>query len=403
MAAEPTPRTRFRWLNRNVIAIGLADLASDANYEMVLAVLPLFLVLGLGAPVFTVGVIEAAADASSVAVKLASGSLSDRVRWRQGLGSAGYALTAAGLALLAPALAWPQVLLARALAWIGRGVRQPVRSAMLAGSVEREELGKAFGFHQAMDSLGAVIGPAVAFFLVAVGRGYRTVFVAAIAPGVLSFLLFALLVRDPRRSMARRVGRLEPLPGRFWRLTAAVALFGLAEFAPTFFILRASTMVGQPERELTAVLSGIGFYVAYNALGSAASFPGGWLADRVGRPVVLLAGYLLFAVACDVAIAGHGPVAVGLLALTGGVSSTLVRATEGSLIGSIVDDPRRGTAFGVLTTVNAAGDVVSSLAAGLLWSIFGAPAAFAYGTVLAVAASLSLMALTIPRPPRALP
>ena len=196
----------MKWLNRNVLGIGLADLAADANYEMVFAVLPLFITAGLGAPAFAVGLIEGVGDGSSAVVKLWSGWYSDRISWRRRLAAGGYGTTVIGLGLLVAITSWPQVIVARALAWMGRGLRQPIRSAMLAGSVEKKDLGKAFGFHEALDTAGALIGPAVALLLLSTGHGFRTIFWAALAPGVICVILFALITQDPRR------GRPEPVP-----------------------------------------------------------------------------------------------------------------------------------------------------------------------------------------------
>src|SRR2546430_5864570 len=126
---------------------------------MVFAVLPLFITVGLGAPAFAVGLIEGVGDGSSAVVKLFSGWYSDRIAWRRQLAVGGYGATVLGLGLLVAITAWPQIIVARALAWMGRGLRQPIRSAMLAGSVEKKDLGKAFGFHEALDTAGAPGGP----------------------------------------------------------------------------------------------------------------------------------------------------------------------------------------------------------------------------------------------------
>src|SRR5439155_452652 len=134
-----------------------------------------------------------------------SGWYSDRISWRRRLAAGGYGTTVIGLGLLVAITSWPQVIVARALAWMGRGLRQPIRSAMLAGSVEKKDLGKAFGFHEALDTAGELIGPAVALLLLSTGHGFRTIFWAALAPGVICVILFALITRDPRRHRGRRV------------------------------------------------------------------------------------------------------------------------------------------------------------------------------------------------------
>src|SRR5438477_10370614 len=170
---------------------------------MVFAVLPLFITAGPGAPAVAVGLVEGIADGSSAVVKLCSGWYSDRIAWRKRLAVGGYGTTVFGLALLVAVNAWPQVIVARALAWMGRGLRQPIRSAMLAGSVGRRDLGKAFGFHEALDTAGALVGPACAFALLAAGSGFRTIFLVALIPGLVCVVLFALITRDPRHHASR--------------------------------------------------------------------------------------------------------------------------------------------------------------------------------------------------------
>ena len=193
---------------------------------------------------------------------------------------------------------------------------------MLAGSVEKKDLGKAFGFHEALDTAGALIGPAVALLLLSTGHGFRTIFWAALAPGVICVILFALITRDPRRGRPEPVPLHVPMPPGFWRLMAPVAIFGLGNFATAFFTLRAAQIM-QPELSHAAALAAaVGFYLAHNAVGAAVSFPAGWLADHVGKAPVLAAAYLTFAAACLVGLLGHGWFALGLMAL---LLLTLVR------------------------------------------------------------------------------
>jgi MFS family permease len=384
-----------RWLNRNVLGIGLADLAADANYEMVLAVLPLFITTGLGAPALTVGLVEGIADGSSALVKVWSGWYSDRIPWRKSLASGGYGATGFGFALLVAVATWPQVLVARALAWVGRGVRQPIRQAMLAGSVEKKDLGKAFGFHEALDTAGALIGPAVAFGLLSTHHDFRAVFTVAIVPAVFAFVFFTFLTRDPRAGAARAHPPEFKLPPGFWRLMVPIGLFGAGNFAIAFFTLRVVQML-RPELSLPAATSAaVGFYLAHNAVGTAVSFPGGWLADRAGKAPVLAIAYVGFGVACLIAAFGHGWPAVGALALVVGTYEPVVPSVEGSLAGSLVDEPKLGTAYGVLNGVNGVGDLVSSVGAGLLWAVNPAVSMLA-----GAALSLSAAAILWVRPPK---
>jgi MFS family permease len=358
---------------------------------MILAVLPLFITAGLGAPVVAVGLVEGVADGSSALVKVWSGWYSDRVPWRKTLAVGGYAATGLGFALLIAVTTWPQVLLSRALAWVGRGLRQPIRSAMLAGSVEKKDLGKAFGLHEAMDTAGALIGPATAFVLLSTHHGFRTVFAVALIPGVLAFAFFALLTRDPRRKAAPSTPPDFQLPAPFWRLMVPIGLFGFGNFATAFFTLRVAQIL-QPELSAPEATAGaVGFYLAHNAVGTAVSFPAGWLADRIGKAPVLAAAYASFGLACVVGILGHGWVAVGLLALLVGAESPVVSSVEQSLSGSLVEEPRLGTAYGTLNGINGAGDLGSSVLAGLLWMTSPA-VALGLGAVLSITASAILWA-----------
>src|SRR5947209_8053973 len=363
---------------------------------MVFAVLPLFITAGLGAPALAVGIVEGVADGSAAVVKLWSGWYSDRIAWRKRLAVGGYGTTVVGLGLLLAVTSWPQVIIARALAWTGRGMRQPIRSAMLAGSVEKADLGKAFGFHEALDTAGALLGPAIAFILLATGHGFRIVFAAALIPGILAVAFFGLLTRDLRKTSLLSLPTREPLPQAFWRLIAAVAVFGVGNFATAFFTLRAAQML-QPELSQAAALSAaVGFYLAHNAVGAAVSFPAGWLADRIGKVPVLATAYATFALACVVGVVGHGWVAVALLALFVGAQNPVVSGVESSLSSSIVEERRLGTAFGVLNAVNGVGDLASSVVAGVLWTFVNPAAAFGFGAI-ACAAAASVLAL---RPPR---
>jgi MFS family permease len=364
---------------------------------MVFAVLPLFITAGLGAPALAVGLIEGIGDGSSAVVKLWSGWYSDRIPWRKRMAVGGYGVTVFGLGLLVAITSWPQVVIARSLAWMGRGLRQPIRSAMLAGSVEKKDLGKAFGFHEALDTAGALIGPAIAFLLLSTGHGFRTIFAVALVPGVLCIALFALITRDPRRQRAEPVSLRVPMPPGFWRLMVPIAIFGVGNFATAFFTLRAAQLM-RPELSVAASLAAaVGFYLAHNAVGALVSFPAGWLADKVGKGPVLAAAYLTFAAACVVGILGHGWFALALMALLVGTQAPVVSSVEGSFTSSLVEERRLGTAFGFLNGINGAADLVSSIAAGALWTFASPAAALSFGAVLCALAA-SVLWLRTPNP-----
>jgi MFS family permease len=204
-------------------------------------------------------------------------------------------------------------------------------------------------------------------------------------------VLFATVTRDPRNTAATRAAPpRERLPEAFWRLLVPVAIFGAGNFATAFFTLRAAQMV-QPElSHVAALTAAVGFYLAHNAVGAAVSFPAGWLADRIGKPTVLAAGYATFAAACVVGVFGHGFVALALMALFVGAQNPVVTSVESSLTSSLVEERRLGTAFGVLNAVNGVGDLASSIVAGALWTFASPAATFWVGAALCAAAAIIL-------------
>jgi hypothetical protein len=258
------------WLNRNVFAFGLTSMLGDVCHEMATAVLPQFMrTIGVGAA--SLGLIEGIADALSSFVKLGAGFHSDKIGHRKAWTVAGYALTAVAKALFAFALAWPLILVGRVLGWFGRGIRGPLRDAMLADSVDQRYRGKAFGFHRAGDTLGAVVGPLLAFWLLGLvadhpgvlkpfanifplfatspGPGFRLIFLLTLIPGLLSVASILFLVKEKRRPANHTLtfwGGLKSMPNDYRSFLVAVGIFGLADFAPTLMILRATEVLEGP-------------------------------------------------------------------------------------------------------------------------------------------------------------
>ena len=378
------------WLNRNVVGMGLTSLLSDAGHEMATAVLPGFLT-ALGAPPFALGFIEGFADALSSFVKLGAGWWSDRIGHRKGICIAGYALTGSALAVFAFAASWPLVFLGRVAAWFGRGIRSPLRSAMLAESVPARDRGKAFGFHRAGDTVGAILGPLVGGGLLYLLQPYatqdptspfRTIFLLTLIPGLGSAAAFAWLVREKRRApnpLNRFWASVRALPGDYRRYLLGAGVFGIGDFSPTLLILAAAEVLTPDYGVIAAAQIGTLLYAFRNAIYAAASYPVGHLGDRYGRRGLLVLGFALGAVMAAGAAAVYlipkqGPaVEIFLLALVfavSGMSVAIVDSLEGATTADLVpDESVRGLAYGVLGTVNGVGDFVSSALVGLLWSL----------------------------------
>jgi len=397
-AATVSAQAPARWLNRNVLGMALASFFSDAGHEAATAILPLFLV-SIGAPPFALGAIEGVADAVSSFVKLGAGWFSDRIGRRKPIAVTGYVLTGLTTGLFALATAWPHVLLARAAGWFGRGIRGPVRDAMLSESVTPETRGKAFGFHRAGDTLGAVTGPVIALALLSLLAGreataltYRQIFWITLIPGLLSALSFALFVKERARPVNHDINLFKTiggLPTRFKVFLIGVGIFGAGDFAHSLLTLRAAQMLTPGMGAARAGQIAISLYVLHNVLYAGMSFPIGALADRIGKRGLLALGYgiaALMGIGWIVAVPSVWM--LGLLFALGGTFIAAEDALEGALAADLLPEEVRGTGYGVLATVNGLGDFLSSVIVGALWTAVNPAAGFAYATVLFVVGAI---------------
>jgi MFS family permease len=392
-----TPSIRRSWLNRTVLGIGLASMFSDWSHEMATAVLPAFLAT-LGAGPAWLGLIEGVSDGLSSFAKMASGFCTDKLQRRKPVAIVGYVVTALGTASFGLATnAW-HVLVARTAAWLGRGVRTPVRKALLAAAVTRETYGRAFGFERMMDTAGAIVGPVTALGLLELTHHhYPTLFALTLIPSLAAAGLIAFLVKEIERRPVPHISfgqRLRLLPSNYRRFAAAAGLFGAGAFAHSLLILLAT-------RELTPTLGApraatvaVALYVLHNVFSASFAFIGGWLGDHFPKKILLAAGYLLSAAMCLCIVflpAGIGTLAV--IFILGGTNVALEETLEDSLCAELVSQENHGVAFGVLGTVNGIGDFLSSVVVGGLWTAYGTGAAFGYSAALSVAGAA--LALTL--------
>jgi MFS family permease len=415
-APEATGPTRPRWLNRTVLGAGLTSALGDLSYETVTVVLPGFLA-ALGIPAAALGAIEGFADALKSIAKTFAGHLADRLGHRKALVVTGYALTPIGQALIALALAWPLILAGRALSWIGKGLRGPLRDAIVIQSVTPATRGRAFGFHRALDTLGAVAGPLLGVWLLGWAGGldgalpgpladdpagaFRLVLWLSLVPGVLAVLAFLVLVEDPGHAPnpALRLFRsLAGLPGRVRRYLAAVGLFGLGDYSHALLILAATTLLA-PTRGMVEAAQVAGLlYVLRNVVQVIASWPVGWLADRIGHRPVLVAGYALGAGTALLAMLafidgmGHLPLLAALFALAG-LYTAVQEALESTVAADAIPSEVLATGLGALGTVNGIAKFASSAGVGLLWTAVSPVAAFALAALLMAAGTVALARL----------
>jgi len=383
------------------VAIGLGSLFSDTSHEMATAVLPMFLatLAGPAAPA-VLGLIEGSADLLSSVAKLWAGAIGDRLRQRRYWCSAGYLVTTLSKVSFALATAWWHILIGRVLAWFGRGFRSPLRDALLADDTRREDYGKAFGLERAGDSLGAVLGPAIALLLVAWAIHLRTIFVVTLIPGMLAAALLAFGVRERRRQAPKDsrglLHRARTLQAPFRRYLVAVGLFGTGDFSNTLLILWAAG-AGPADGTATRLVTPVALYIGYNAVSALFAYVFGALSDRVGRRTVLGLGYACGTVAAGlIATGGHG---LGLMAVVFGLSGLCMGAQESVEKATAADflaENQRALGFGALAVVNGLGDFVASLAVGALWAALGVGAGFGFSAVLCGLGALAVGVL-LPR------
>jgi MFS family permease len=395
--AAPNQSPRPRWLNRTVLGIGLASLFSDWSHEIATTVMPAFLAT-MGVAAFWVGLIEGVSDGLSSFAKMASGYYTDKLRRRKPVAVIGYLVTALGTASLGLATAAWHVLMARAFAWLGRGVRTPVRKALLAGAVTKETYGRAFGFERMMDTLGAIVGPASAFLLLGVfNHHYPTLFAVTLIPSLIAVGLIAFVVREKERKPVPHVSfgeRLRMLPPSFRKFLVAVGLFGAGDFAHTLLILLATQKLTPELGAAKAASIAVGLYVLHNVFYAGFAFIAGWLADRFRKNLVLAAGYALAAVMAVAII--FLPLTVwslGAIFILGGVYVAIEETLEDSFCAELVGEEHHGMAFGTLATVNGVGDFLSSIIVGTLWTAFGTSVAFGYSALLFAAGALLVLRL----------
>lgn len=384
-------RTFFSGLSPNVVVAGLVSLFTDISSEMIVPVLPLFLAGTLKAPAGAIGLIEGIAESTASILKVFSGWLSDRAGRRKPLMLAGYGFSNAIKPLFGFAGSWTQVLAIRFADRFGKGVRGAPRDALIADSTTKENRGKAFGFHRAMDTAGAAIGPLSAFWIVNRFEGnYRAVFFWSALPGLIAVLLLILFLREkkPESGSARELPHLgfRALDRKFAFFTLAATAFALGNSSDAFLILRAQNLGMAPAIIPLA-------YFSFNATYSLLSLPLGSLSDRLGRRPVLVAGYIVFAVIyLGFAVASRS-VHAWILFVAYGLYYAATEGIQKAYIADLVAPGQRGTAIGTFNALTGLAALPASLVGGFLWQAFGPAATFLYGSALAALATILLLAL----------
>ena len=395
--APPADGARRSWLpavSRTVWALGFTSMLTDVSSEMVASILPMYLVLQLGMQPFAFGIIDGVYQGAAALVRVAGGVLADRWRRHKEVASAGYALSAlCRLGLLAAGSTWAAIAGIVAVDRIGKGVRTAPRDALISLRSPKADLATAFGVHRGMDAAGAMLGPLVAFALLARLPGrFDVLFAASFAiaiGGLAVILLFVAPAIDHAPSSPRMVSMARALDvfraPRFRAVVIAGFLLALPTVSDAFIFLSL-----QRRLDMGVTVFPL-FYVAASLFTAIASVPFGRLADRVGRTQVLIGGYALLALVYIVLLVPAGAVSSSLLAvaLLGGYYA----ATDGVLTAkaaAVLSPEASGSGLAFLATATNVARVVASVLFGLLWTGAGLGAATGWylaGLVLAIIAS----------------
>lgn len=391
----PEKNTR---LHRNIWALSVVSLLTDVSSEMIFNLLPLFLYNILGTRTSVIGLIEGVAETTASFVKILSGAWSDRLGKRKWLAVAGYGLSAIAKPFMYFAATWGSVLGIRFTDRVGKGIRTAPRDALLAGSASPETRGFAFGLHRAGDTAGAFIGLGIAAWVIwrtqagqaALERStFQEIVLLSILPATLAVLVLILFVRDVESpagsSNTSSKTNWKQIDRRFFVFVAIMVIFTLGNSSDAFIVLLASER-GLSALQITAML------LTFTAIYTILSTPAGAISDKIGRPTVLLSGWLVYAlVYLGLAFSQTGWQVWALFGVYG-IYYAITEGTAKALVADFVPQNQRGVAYGLFNAAIGFSALPASLLAGALWQGvgqwpgFGPSAPFIAGACLAVLA-----------------
>jgi MFS family permease len=377
-------------ISKNVFVLGLVSFFNDVASEMIYPLVPIFLTSVLAAPVAIVGLIEGIAESTASILKVVSGWLSDKWRKRKSFVIAGYSFSAISKILLSLAYSWPFVLFARFIDRFGKGTRTSARDALIAESSENTVRGRAFGFHRALDTLGAVVGPLLALLAIHfLDNKFRPIFFFAFIPAFIGILLLLFFVEEKKKEINSSPTfhfNWREIDPSFKNFLFISFIFALGNSSDAFLILRAKNL----GLSLSLVVL---VYVLFNFAYAIFSMPAGIISDKIGPQKVLLFGFLLFSAVY--LFFGLAPSSLFLWFLFPiyGIYMALTEGVGKAYISNLVPQEKTGTAFGVYQTTIGLCTFFASLIAGLLWTYIGVSTPFIFGSIMAVISAFLFVVL----------
>jgi MFS family permease len=374
----------FGKIPKNVIWLGFVSLFNDIASEMIYPIIPIFLTSVLNVPVSIVGVIEGIAEGTASIMKFLFGYVSDRFYKRKIFVTSGYSLGAISKLLIGFAYSWPLVLFARFIDRLGKGVRTSARDSILLQSADKSNKGYIFGFHRAMDSMGAVIGPLIALLLLYfLNNNMRLVFLIAFVPSLIGVLMLIFLVKERKDPIGKKKFNFNfkwsELDPNFKFFLFVSVIFSIGNSSDAFILLRAKDL---GLSTLFVTLS----YVLYNTSQTIFATPAGYFADKLGAKKVYSYGLLVFAVVYFLFGIINNPIYVWFLFPIYGLYIAATDGVSKAYVSESIKEKQSGTYFGIYQSAIAISAFLASFIGGILWSSFNPSVTFYFGAVTAIIA-----------------
>ena len=384
---------KYFGFSKNVFFTGLVSFFMDLSSEMIYPLVPLFLANVLGVNKSMIGLIEGIAESTASLLKVFSGWLSDRIGQRKNLMIAGYAISTLSRPIIAVARTWQQVLAYRFVDRLGKGIRTAPRDAIIAESAETTHLARAFSFHRSMDTMGAVVGPALALIVLQLyNNNYKMVFWLSMIPGTIAVLVIITFIKEKKRSTVAPAERPRLTLKHFdWKVKFFIViatLFALGNSSDAFLILRAE-QVGIPTVMIPAV------YLLFNLVYSLSSIPAGIAADKFGKKRIILLGFVLFAGLYYGFAVAKSNTAIWVLFALYGLFMALTEGIQKAFLATIIPPDFKATAYGVYATAVGLATLPASLIGGLLWDRVSPAATFYFGAATATLSALLFIVLIV--------
>lgn len=374
---------------KNIVFLGLVSCFADISSEMVCPIIPLYLTVVLGATPALVGVIEGIAESIASLLKVFSGYVSDRFQKKKAIAFSGYATGVLYKLALIFAGSWVGILTARVIDRFGKGIRTAPRDVMVAESADKASMGKSFGVHKMLDMAGSAFGILLSFILLTtMGEGsYKTIFIISVIPILIALFMF-VFIKEPKGkgTIVEREHfwkNIKNLDGQLKLYLAVTFLFTLGNSSNSFLLLRAYD-VGFSSS--TAIL----LYFIYNITASSLAIPCGKLSDRIGRKIVLVAGYIIFSLVYFGFAVCSNKIFMILIFIIYGIYTAMTAGVERAFISEIAPKELKGTMLGLHSTLAGLALLPASVIAGLLWDGIGAFAPFVFGGVMSLLAAIIL-------------